>query len=380
MKVFANGGGSGDRIINIYEKIDSIIDHNKPTLYIPLAMEPDKHPYDGCYEWIKQEISSINVPSIKMVESFEELASLNYNDYSFVFIGGGNTFRLLKGLKDSGAFLKLKDYILNDGIVFGGSAGAVIMGYDVSCSIDDNYVYLEDTTGFDLLNGFSVFPHYTNFKSKLTKEENEERLKDLTNRIIDYTKNDMKMIAIPEEDTIIADDNGMKIVGYKPYYKFEEGAIQMIDTIKLVPYTDEDYDFVYEVKKNAYKKYVEECWGPWNDEVQRELFQKFITAVKDNAYIIMDEDKKIGFYNGEVLENGNYEVGNICIIPGYQGKGIGTRILKNKLEENKGRDIEIQYFKQNPVGALYERLGFVPSGETQFHYQMMKPKQQILKK
>ena len=94
----------------------------------------------------------------------------------------------------------------------------------------------------------------------------------------------------------------------------------------------------------------------------------------------MDADKKIGFYNGEVLENGNYEVGNICIIPEYQGKGIGTKLLKDKLEENKDRNIEIQYFKQNPVGALYERLGFVPNGETQFHYQMMKPKQQLLKK
>ena len=88
----------------------------------------------------------------------------------------------------------------------------------------------------------------------------------------------------------------------------------------------------------------------------------------------MDGDKEIGFYNSEILENGNYEVGNICIIPEYQGKGIGTQILKYKLEENTDMNIEIQYFKQNPVGRLYERLGFIPSGETEFHYQMKKPK------
>ena len=92
----------------------------------------------------------------------------------------------------------------------------------------------------------------------------------------------------------------------------------------------------------------------------------------------MDGDNKIGFYNGEVLENGNYEVGNICIIPEYQGKGIGTKILKDKLKENKDRNIDIQYFKQNPVGKLYERLGFVPSGETEFHYQMVKEKENKL--
>lgn len=148
----------------------------------------------------------------------------------------------------------------------------------------------------------------------------------------------------------------------------------MNENIKLVHYTDEDYEFVYEVKKNAYKKYVEECWGSWDEEAQRGFFDKFINSVKNNAYIIMAGDNKIGFYNGEVLSNGNYEVGNICIIPEYQGKGIGTKILKEKLEENKDRDIEIQYFKQNPVGKLYDKLGFIPNGETEFHYQMLKSK------
>lgn len=88
----------------------------------------------------------------------------------------------------------------------------------------------------------------------------------------------------------------------------------------------------------------------------------------------MAGERKIGFYNGEILENGNYEVGNICIIPEYQGNGIGSKILKNVLEENKDKDIEIQYFKQNPVGKLYERLSFMPNGETEFHYRMIKPK------
>lgn len=148
----------------------------------------------------------------------------------------------------------------------------------------------------------------------------------------------------------------------------------------LVPYTDKYYDFVYEVKKNAYIKYVEDCWGQWNEEDQKEYFKKFITAYKDNSYIIKIEDKAIGFYNDEELEDGSYEVGNICIIPEYQGKGIGTDILKTKLEEHKNQDIKIQFFKQNPVGELYKRLGSILSGETKFHYQMIKPKQNILKR
>lgn len=148
----------------------------------------------------------------------------------------------------------------------------------------------------------------------------------------------------------------------------------MIESITLRKYTINDYQFVYEVKRNAYKKYVEECWGEWDEETQQKYFENFINQVKDNAYIIQCDNKDIGFYNGESLENGNYEIGNICIIPEYQGKGIGTKILKNILEKYSDTNIEIQYFKQNPVGNLYERLGFKKSGETEFHYQMIRPK------
>lgn len=79
------------------------------------------------------------------------------------------------------------------------------------------------------------------------------------------------------------------------------------------PYIDnefhKDYDFVYEVKKNAYKKYVEECWGSWIEEDQRNYFKNFIEQVKENAYIIQLNGKDIGFYNGEALEDGSYEIG-----------------------------------------------------------------------
>ena len=148
----------------------------------------------------------------------------------------------------------------------------------------------------------------------------------------------------------------------------------MNDDIKLLKYTDEDYEFVYEVKKISYKKYVEECYGIWDEEEQRKYFNSFINKVKNNAFIIIRENMKIGFYNGQLLGNGNYEIGNICLLPEYRGKGIGTKILKEKLEEYKDYNIEIQYFKQNPVGELYKKLGFILDKEKEFHYTMIKYK------
>ena len=140
------------------------------------------------------------------------------------------------------------------------------------------------------------------------------------------------------------------------------------------------YDFIYKVKKDAYKDYVEQCWGAWIEEDQKKYFENFINQVKDDAYIIQLNGKDIGFYNGLTLDDGSYEIGNICIIPDYQGKGIGTKILKDIMELHKEQDLHIQYFKQNPVGRLYERLGFISNGETDYHYQMMKPAEKQLKK
>lgn len=94
----------------------------------------------------------------------------------------------------------------------------------------------------------------------------------------------------------------------------------------------------------------------------------------DRTYIIMFNNERIGFYQGQVVNERTYYIENICIIPKYQGKGIGTEILKSVINEYSDKNIEIQYFKQNPVGKLYKKLGFEPNEETEFHYQMIKRK------
>ena len=149
-----------------------------------------------------------------------------------------------------------------------------------------------------------------------------------------------------------------------------------MDNIQLKLFIDnlENREFVYQTKKIVYRKYVEECWGSWIESDQRDYFNDFINKAKEDLWIIQYNGNDIGFYNGMNLDDGSYEIGNICIIPEYQRKGIGTKILKDMLEKHKNQDIRIQYFKQNPVGKLYERLGFVSNGETKFHYQMIKYK------
>lgn len=225
MKLFLNGGGCGKQTILTYKEINKIIDHKKPVLYIPLAMDEQEHPYDSCYEWIKEEISSIDIPSIDMVRSFEELEEKDLNTYSLIYIGGGNTYKLLKGLKDTNAYNKIEEYIANDGIVYGSSAGSVIFGKDIQIIeiMDTNDVDLKDTKGFNLLNDNSLFVHYTNYRSKLSEEENNKLTEKYTDFIVEYTKKNERVIAIPEEDTVFFDGKSIKVIGELSYYIFENG-------------------------------------------------------------------------------------------------------------------------------------------------------------
>lgn len=216
MKLILNGGGIGNVVADARKMLNQSIDCNKRILYIPLAW-PDST-YNGCLEFMSKELSDVGYAGIDMIISTEELVSKKFSDYACIYIGGGNTYKLLKDLKDSGAFNKIKKYLLcEDGIVYGGSAGAIIFGKDLdSCNTDDtNEVGLEDNSGFDMIGGFSLLCHYTN--------RDEDRTLLSTNYLLDLSKK-KPIYAIPEEDTIIVTDDKINIIGTRPFYIFEDGV------------------------------------------------------------------------------------------------------------------------------------------------------------
>ena len=140
---------------------------------------------------------------------------------------------------------------------------------------------------------------------------------------------------------------------------------------QLRPYIASDYEFVYYVKKLVYKAYVEENWGEWNEEKQREMFAEFISNYSADINIIVIEGKMAGFFHGNDISEDVFEIGNICILPAFQGKGIGSSILKMLINVHAGQDICLRFFKQNPVVNLYKKLGFEIIEELQHDYKML---------
>ena len=81
MRIFLCGGGDGEQTRMANQRLDQIVDHTKPLLYIPLAMEGN---YESCQKWIQGELREVRVPAIEMVRSVEELFKKELEKYSAI--------------------------------------------------------------------------------------------------------------------------------------------------------------------------------------------------------------------------------------------------------------------------------------------------------
>ena len=63
---------------------------------------------------------------------------------------------------------------------------------------------------------------------------------------------------------------------------------------------------------------------------------------------------------------------DIALMPEHRGKGLGEMLLRDLLEESASRHlpVRLQVLKNNSAAHLYERLGFVKTGEDQMYWHM----------
>ncbi len=204
MVLFLSGGGSGEKSKEIDRAFVQVVGKDKPILYIPLARDP---PYDACLDWILDNFAPFNFNNIKMILSVDNLKRIDLRNYSGIYIGGGDTYRLLKDLIDA-KFLKiLADFVNSGGHVYGGSAGAIIFGKSIETSSEKNKVFLRSTNGLNMIGQNSIFCHYT--------DEDNERIETY------IKKNKTPAIAIPENAGIIVEDNTIKTIGPRNVFLFD---------------------------------------------------------------------------------------------------------------------------------------------------------------
>jgi ribosomal protein S18 acetylase RimI-like enzyme len=78
-------------------------------------------------------------------------------------------------------------------------------------------------------------------------------------------------------------------------------------------------------------------------------------------YIIMCDNMPVGCISSKQIEIGVYEIANLCIIPEYQGKGIGTqamRFIKSFYEDWVRLTLVTPIDKKENVKFYTEKCGF----------------------
>lgn len=148
------------------------------------------------------------------------------------------------------------------------------------------------------------------------------------------------------------------------------------EDIKLRQKMPGDTAIVHAIYNQAYRDAVERQFGPWNQAEQDVFFKD--AWDKQEAQVITYGGVVCGFV---VITNqpDSIFVYEIILSPDFQGKGIGTSILRelqNKATTHN-RTVTLEVFLNNTdAKRLYERLGFAVTGSSSTHYQMQwTPKQ-----
>ena len=208
-KVLLAGGGEAEDSLLLDKKPANWVGRNGKMLFWPFARS-DLLSFESSLQWITETFSPLNIRDIEMWSALTGHRASELDEFDAVYIGGGNTYWLLAQLTESGFDHHLVNYVENGGIVYGGSAGAVILGRDIQTvsHLDPNDINLAETRCLNLTAGYSVWVHYQMKDDKL---------------ISAYLKTQRHpVIAISERSGVVFKDTGMQSVGYEPAYIFDD--------------------------------------------------------------------------------------------------------------------------------------------------------------
>ena len=98
----------------------------------------------------------------------------------------------------------------------------------------------------------------------------------------------------------------------------------------------------------------------WMDEQHRHMYGYF------------EGDKLVGYYNLLILDNGECELGSLCVLPEYRHSCIGESLLNDALEKAKTlgcRVMKLSIVEENTVlRDWYEAHGFIHTGTKKFDF------------
>lgn len=200
-QIYLSGGGNEKQSFPLDKFFFSTLPKDGRFLYIPIALRGNEL-YPTAHLWMKSilELHERNDVQFETVDDLFKLRDLK--GFDGIYIGGGNTWSLIQEIKDSSFSYQLLQYFEAGGQVYGGSAGAIILGKRIDTHDDENKIGLSDMEGLNLFGNYSVACHF--------KDDQHDRFKAWA------IKNKLPIVCLPEETGLIIENSIARCVGTKP--------------------------------------------------------------------------------------------------------------------------------------------------------------------
>jgi ribosomal protein S18 acetylase RimI-like enzyme len=144
---------------------------------------------------------------------------------------------------------------------------------------------------------------------------------------------------------------------------------------RLIPTRSEDEAWLEKLSRAAYRDLFVATWGGWDEDRHQRHFAACLECGEICAIEI--DDARVGMV--QLFEHTDaIEIGEIQIEPEYQGRGIGTQVLRDTLAQAHAQRKKVILrtgLKNIRAIELYRRLGFERVIQTETHEHMeCKPK------
>ena len=132
------------------------------------------------------------------------------------------------------------------------------------------------------------------------------------------------------------------------------------------PALETDADFARRVHHRAYREVVERQFGLWDEAQQDRFFDGDWRA--GGFEIVLCDGVPCGYLCVEDRPD-DVHVREIVLLPEFQGRGIGSRLLSDVIAHARQRGVPVRLgtHHQNRAQRLYRRLGFREIGRTGTH-------------
>ena len=217
MTTFLGGGGDAAQSEVLDQHFAAALAPG-PVVYVPTALAASPQ-FENAGAWFRATYAPLGITDVVVWDSLDGKNLGDVSGIAALYLGGGNTYYLLSELRRTGLLSQIAVAAGSGLAVYGGSAGAIVLGADVTTADiagDRDLAGVTDHRGANAVRGWSVACHY-----ELGHDEPLRRWC--------ATRIDARVIALSEDSGAAVADGQLRNVGKAPVLLIRSDKIARVE-------------------------------------------------------------------------------------------------------------------------------------------------------